>query len=241
MTHSPTPLTIGILGGMGPAATVDLFDRIVAATPARSDQEHIPILIVNNPLVPDRTGHLLHGGPDPVPLMADGLAKLARMGADFAVIPCNTAHHFLPQLRSQSAIPILDMISETAAAIRRAHPDAARVGILATSGTLAVGLYQNALIRLGLEPVEPTPHEIAQMMEGIYGPRGVKSAGVTAEARAALAGVGRALMARGAQILILGCTEIPLALHDGDLPVPLVASNQILAEAAIGRAMGQGE
>lgn len=239
LTQSPHQ-TVGILGGMGPAATVDLFDRMVRATPARADQEHLPILVVNNPLVPDRTGHLLHGGADPVPTMAEGLEKLARMGADFVVIPCNTAHYFLPQLRARTHLPIVDMIRESATAIRRDLPQVQRVGILATSGTLAVGLYQQALTDHGLTPLVPTPGEIGQMMDGIYGERGVKSAGVTAEARAALAGVGQALIQRGAEALILGCTEIPLALKDGDLPVPLVASSQVLAEAAVARAWGKG-
>ena len=232
------PLTIGILGGMGPAATVDLFDRIVRATPAQRDQDHIPLLIVNDPAIPDRTQAILHGGEDPTPRLRAGIEKLAAMGADCVAIPCNTAHYYLPLLSETAAIPLLDMIDETVAAVRRSYPTVERVGVLATSGTLAVGLYQNGLKAAGLTPVEPTPVEIERMMDAIYGPRGVKTAGVTAEARAGLQAVGQALIDRGAQALILGCTEIPLALHDGDLhdgdlSVPLIASNQCLAEAAV--------
>ena len=233
MCASSASHTIGILGGMGPAATVDLFDRIVRATPAQRDQDHIPILIVNDPSIPDRTAAILHGGEDPTPRLAAGIEKLAAMGADFVAIPCNTAHFYLPALSTNAPIPLLDMIGETVAAVRREHPAMERVGVLATSGTLAVGLYQNALRAAGLTPVEPTPAEVERMMDAIYGPRGVKTAGVTAEARNGLRSVGQALIDRGAQALILGCTEIPLALHDGDLSVPLVASSQCLAEAAV--------
>jgi aspartate racemase len=225
--------TIGILGGMGPAATVDLFERIVKATPVRCDQDHVPILIVSDPRVPDRSEAILHGGPDPVPALRAGLHKLARMGADFAVIACNTAHHYLDQLRAESELPILDMIGETAQVIRRAYPAVERVGILATSGTLAVGLYQRALADAGLQAVEPGEAEIAGMMAAIYGEQGIKTIGVTAYAKEQLRQVGQTLAEQGAQALILGCTEIPLALHDGDLPVPLIASNQVLAEAAL--------
>jgi aspartate racemase len=230
--------TIGVLGGMGPAATVDLLDRIVKATPARRDQDHIPVVMVSNPAVPDRSEAILHCGDDPRPVMIAGLHQLAGMGADFAVIACNTAHYFLDDLRDESEIPILDMIGETAQAIRRDHPQLERVGILATSGTLAVKLYQRALLSEGLSPVEPTEAEITQMMDAIYGKDGIKTAGVTESAHRQLREVGQKLIEQGAQALILGCTEIPLALKDGDLPVPLIASNQILAEAAVRTALG---
>lgn len=240
MPKFPSPLTVGILGGMGPAATVDLFDRIVRATPAQRDQDHIPILIINDPSIPDRTQAILHGGEDPTPRLRAGIEKLAAMGAAFVAIPCNTAHHYLPVLSETAPIPLLDMIGETVAAVRRNYPAVERVGVLATSGTLAVGLYQEALKAAGLTPVEPTPAEIEQVMDAIYGPRGVKTAGVTAEAKSELLSVGQALIERGAQALILGCTEIPLALHDGDLSAPLVASSQSLAEAALRMALGRG-
>lgn len=233
-----SPHTLGILGGMGPAATVDLFDRIVRATPAQRDQDHIPILIVNDPAIPDRSAAILHGGEDPTPRLLAGIVKLAAMGAAFIAIPCNTAHFYLPALSESAPIPLLNMIGETVAALRRDHPTVERVGMLATSGTLAVGLYQNALRAAKLTPVEPTAAEIEQMMDAIYGPRGVKTAGVTTEARSGLQGVGQALIERGAQALILGCTEIPLALHDDDLSVPLVGSSQCLAEAAVRAALG---
>jgi len=232
-----SPRTIGILGGMGSAATVDLFDRIVRATPARKDQEHLPVLIVNDPLIPDRTQAILHGGPDPLPRMQAGIKKLVAMGADFVAIPCNTAHYFLPRLAPAAPIRLLDMIRETVQAVVASLPGVERVGVMATSGMLAVGLYQQALVKAGLIPVEPPADDIERMMDAIYGAEGIKSAGVTAYAVETLGTVGGELLARGAQALILGCTEIPLALQEGDLPAPLVASSQALAEAAVREAM----
>jgi aspartate racemase len=179
----------------------------------------------------------LIGGKDPRPVMITGLRQLAGMGADIAVIACNTAHYYLDDLCAASDIPILDMIGETAQAICRDHPQVERVGILATSGTLAVKLYQRALVGEGLSPVEPAEAEIAQMMDAIYGEDGIKTAGVTEAAYGQLCEVGQKLIKRGAQALILGCTEIPLALKDGDLPVSLIASNQVLAEAAVRTAL----
>lgn len=231
--------TIGILGGMGPAATVDLFDRIVRATPARRDQEHIPLLIVNDPAIPDRSEAILHGGADPRPSMLAGLGRLEAMGAELVAIPCNTAHHYLADLAAGTAVPILDMIGETAAAIPRRWPGATRVGILATSGTLAVGLYQAALAGLGLAPVTPTTAEVELIMEAIYGNEGIKARGATPGAAGRLGQVGQALIERGARVLILGCTEIPLVLAEGDLPVPLLASNQVLAEVSVACALGR--
>jgi aspartate racemase len=230
--------TIGILGGMGPAATVDLFDRIVKATPVRRDQDHLPIVIVNNPAVPDRSQAILHGGADPTPAMAAGLRQLAGMGADFAVIACNTAHYYLDALRIQSQIPILDMIQETAQVIHRADRDVERVGILATTGTLAAGLYQQVLTKAGLATLATTESETEEVMDAIFGDYGIKRCGPNSRAQQQLQAVGQRLIDRGAQALILGCTELPLVLKDGDLPIPLIASNQALAEAAVREAMG---
>jgi aspartate racemase len=152
--------TVGILGGMGPAATVDLFDRIVQTTPARTDQEHLPILIVNDPNIPDRTQAILYGGPDPLPAMRHGLDMLVGMGAELLAMPCNTAHYYWPELQAGLDVPLVNMVDETVRAIRRSHPGIQQVGILATSSTLAVRLFQEVLEREGLEPVEPVEPEI---------------------------------------------------------------------------------
>ena len=228
---------VGILGGMGPAATVDLFERIVKATPARTDQEHLHILIESNPAVPDRTAAILDGGPDPLPLLRAGAQKLAAQGADLIAIPCNTAHHYLPQVLPAVSCQILDMIKETAEAILDRHGTAVTVGILATSGTLACGLYQKALTETGLKFLVPEESGVELLMQSIYGPAGVKAVGPGPKSRSKLQQVCQDLAKRGADVFLLGCTELPLVLQDEDVPWPLVASNQVLAEAVVREAL----
>lgn len=230
---------VGILGGMGPAATVDLFDRIVRATPARTDQEHLHILIDNNPAVPDRTDAILHGGPNPLPCLVAGVQGLEAQGADLVAMPCNTAHHYLPSMQAATACRILDMIAETASHIRRCHGEGLQVGIMATRGTLASALYQRALRIEGLAPVEPDEQGLSILMEAIYGPAGIKAGAPATGPQALLRHAAAALTDQGAQVLLLGCTELPLVLQDGDLPVPIVASNQVLAEAVIREALSE--
>ncbi len=229
---------VGILGGMGPAATVDLFARIVNATPAQADQEHLHILIENNPAVPDRTAAILAGGPDPLPLLQAGVRKLEAQGAALIAMPCNTAHVYLPQLQPAVSCQMLDMIGETARAIRASHGATVTVGILATSGTLACGLYQQALTATGLDFRVPDQASQARLMQAIYGPVGIKTAGPTPEARSMVQQICQDLVDRGADMLLLGCTELPLVLQQGDVPWPLVASNQVLAEAVVREALG---
>ncbi len=228
---------VGILGGMGPAATVDLFERIVIATPARTDQEHLHILIESNPAVPDRTAAILDGGPDPLPLLRAGAQKLAAQGADLIAIPCNTAHHYLPQLLPAVSCQILDMIGETAIAIRKLHGTAVTVGILATAGTLTSELYQRALTESGLNYLVPDEPGVELLMESLYGSGGVKTVGPTAESRSMLQQVCQEIACRGADVFLLGCTELPLVLQDEDVTWPLVASNQVLAEAVVREAL----
>ncbi len=224
---------VGILGGMGPAATADLFARIVRATPAQADQEHLHILVESNPAVPDRTAAILAGGPDPLPLLQAGIRKLAAQGAELIAIPCNAAHHYLPRLLSVVSCPVLDMIDETAQAIRKSHGAAVTVGVLATSGTLACGLYQKALTATGLQCLTPEKSDIELLMQIIYGPAGIKAIGPSPDSRSRLQRMCQDLAVRGAEVFLLGCTELPLVLQDGDVPWPLTASNQVLAEAVV--------
>lgn len=231
-----TPI-VGILGGMGPAATVDLFDRIVRATPARTDQDHLRILIDNNPAVPDRTAAILEGGADPLPALRAGTAGLAAQGADLIAMPCNTAHHFLPAMQETTSVPIVDMIGETARDIARRHGAGRTVGIMATRGTIACGLYQRALRKAGLSAAVPAETEQDRLMEAIYGPEGIKAGAPAPGPRTLLREVAAALVEQGAEILLLGCTELPLVLDADDLPVPMAASNQILAEAVVRTAL----
>ena len=230
-------VVVGILGGMGPAATVDLFDRIVRATPAETDQDHLRILIDNNPAVPDRTAAILGEGPNPVPLLMQGVLDLAERGAELIAIPCNTAHHFLPEVQESCPVPILDMIVETARHIRDVYGESCSVGILATIGTVGTGLYQRALEQEGLTWKLPLEAEQHALMDAIYGSQGIK-AGVAPEGpRAVIQEIGRQMANRGADVFVLGCTEIPLVIGPNDLTKPSIASNQVLADVTVCRAL----
>ncbi|MCC9075167.1 amino acid racemase [Litorilinea aerophila] len=229
---------VGILGGMGPAATVDLFQQIVSLTPARRDQDHLPILIHNDPTIPDRTAAILHGGTDPLPQMIEGVHRLERMGAQLIAMPCNTAHYYWGALQAQCQVPILHMIRETAQAIVAHWPGLRRIGVLATSGTLQCHLYQDALAAVGLTALVPDREAVAAIMDAVYQ---IKAGILEGEPVHLLRSVGAGLVAAGAEVLILGCTEIPLVLHDGDLPVPLLSSTRVLAQAVIREARASQE
>ena len=187
--------TIGILGGMGPLATADLFQKIVSLTAASSDSEHIRVYIDSNASIPDRTAAILSGGEDPVPAMADALRHLELCGADCLVMPCNTAHYFLPRLAPLTKLPFLSMIEAAARACRERFPGKA-AAILATTGTLAAGLYQDALAAEGVPFLVPDEAERDALMELIY--QGVKAGAPTSRYRAAFLSVTEALAARGA-------------------------------------------
>lgn len=148
---------VGILGGMGPAATADFYAKLVRATPARTDQEHLRTLIWSDPTIPDRTGALLHGGVDPTPLLLAGALLLRAGGAAVIAVPCNTAHAFIPRIAGEVGIPFVHMIEETVLGIRARHPHARRIGLLSTTGTQASLLYDEALRRHGFVPLAPTP------------------------------------------------------------------------------------
>ena len=193
---------VGVLGGMGPEATVVFLERMISLTQAKCDQDHVRVLIDNNPKIPDRTTAILADGEDPLPSMITAAKGLESSGADFIVIPCNTAHHWLPQLRQAISIPFVDMIRETADAVSLSDPAITVVGLLATTGTIRTELYQQALEEKGISIAIPTAKEQDEVMDSI---RRIKAGqhGV----RGRLIPIMNRLIARGAKGLILGCTE----------------------------------
>jgi aspartate racemase len=221
---------VGILGGMGPLATVDLYHKIILATPASRDQDHLHVVIEADPSVPDRSSFLRGNGPDPLPALTRGACRLADAGVAFIVIPCNTAHAFLPDLRARVAVPILDMVAETAARVRADYPAARRVGILATEGTIAIGLYHAALRAQGLEPLQPDEAGQRLVSAAIAA---VKGGDTGPQPGAWLVEASHALIAAGAEVLLAACTELPLVLTAEMVPVPLLDPTQVLAEAAV--------
>lgn len=228
---------IGVLGGMGPEATIELLTQIVRRTRAKKDREHLRVIIDNNPKVPDRTAAILHGGESCLPELARSARALKRAGADFIVIPCVTVHYFHGALQKRTSLPVLHIVEETVKRIRKQHPRVRRIGLLATTGTIQAGLFQKALAGTKLELLTPTAAAQTDLvMQAIYS---IKADGANDGARARVRQAAEELIACGAQIVVAGCTEIPLVLKDGDLPVPVVDPIAILAEAAIDQAGGK--
>ncbi|MCC6935851.1 MAG: amino acid racemase [Thermomicrobiales bacterium] len=226
---------VGILGGMGPLATADLYQKIIELTPAERDQEHIPVVIYADPRVPDRTDALLHGGENPVPWLVRGARALDALGADFIVIPCNTAHAFLDDIQPHIEPPILSMIDAAADEIRETWPDAQVVGLLATSGTIASEMYQRALQQRGIDVI--VSDDDVQERCVMTAIRSVKAGRAISDATALLVEASQHLTERGADVLLAACTEIPVALQQPDVETPLLDATLALARAAVDTAL----
>ncbi len=237
---SPKKLkTIGILGGMGPEATAYFFDLVVKNARAARDQDHVPVIVYNLPAIPDRTAAILRGGMSPLPHLIRGVKALHKAGADFAVIPCVTAHYFHPALAARSPIPVVHLLEETAADVRKRHPRIRTIGLIASAGTVVSRIVHDAFEAAGIEVLVPSARDQKLVMEAIYGKTGIK-AGVTAgPPRKAILDVAARLIRAGAQGIMAGCTEVPLVLGEDDLPVPLVEPMRIGARACIRKAGGR--
>jgi aspartate racemase len=225
---------IGILGGMGPESTADLYMKIIKATPAKRDQDHPRIVIYSNSKVPDRTAAIIGTGPSPLPELIRAGKRLEEAGADFIIIPCNTAHYFLDPLQKELRIPILNMIKLSAERARNTYLKMKKAGLLATDGTLKSGLYTTAYGEVGIEILQPTLMKQADVMKAIY--QCIK-AGDLIDGGFLLRSVANDLIATGAEVIICGCTEVSLVLKEGDLSVPVLDPLQILAETAVAEAL----
>jgi aspartate racemase len=228
--------TIGILGGMGPAATLDFYGRLIALRGAGSDEEHPPCLLNSATQIPDRTNHIVGVGPDPAPALIEGVMVLEAGGAEFIAIPCNTAHAYLRTMREAVGIPVLDMIAAAVAAVQRDVPDARQVGILATTGTLTTALYDGLLHEAGCEPLHPEEADQSNVMEAIHS---IKGGSIGPDARLSRAAL--TMVDRGARAIIMGCTEIPLGLDTEGLPVRVIDATQALAEMTLSLALEELE
>jgi aspartate racemase len=228
--------TAGVLGGMGPEATVDFMARVIALTEASRDQDHVRMLVDHNPHVPNRQEAILDGGEDPGPVLADMAADLEASGADFLVIPCNTAYAFEDAILAATHIPLISIVGVSIAAAQERAPGVNRIGLLVTDGCLQSGIYQSGLEAAGLEAELPTVEELGELMTLIRSIKGGKRTEDTARGMAALAD---ALVSRGAGAIIAACTEIPLVLDQDAVSVPLISSTDALAEITVKLATGE--
>jgi aspartate racemase len=227
--------TIGVLGGMGPEAGARFLEEIIRACGAGRDQDHPPVILYSLPQVPDRTEAILHGGPDPVPALRHGLAVLAGAGADFAALACISAHYFLPRLAPRSPLALFSLIDETLIALQAMRSSPKTIGLIATTGTVRSGLIARPFEAAGLRVIVPSPKGQARVMAAIYGRKGVKAGFTAGPPREALLEAAGELVRAGAQAVLAGCTEVPLVLRPGDLPVPLLDPMAIGARAAVRR------
>ncbi len=224
------PRRIGILGGMGPAAAIDLQAKVLAATPAAEDREHLPVVAWNVPQVPDRVAAVLGRGPSPLPAMIEGARALEAAGCEAFAVACNTAHYWAAKLAGSVRIPLLHIADCAVEALARRPVPPVRVGLLATRGTLAAAFYGERLARRGFEWIVPTDAEQDRLVAGAIAR--VK-AGDAAGARAPFEAAAGALAARGADVILLACTELPIAAAGARCPVPLLDASLALAEALV--------
>lgn len=227
---------IGILGGMGPEATAELFYRIIKETPAKKDQEHLRIIVNNNPKIPDRTAAILGEGENPLPEMIRTAKNLEKAGVDFIIMPCITAHYYYEELQKSVRIPVLNMVELTAKALANDFPEVKKAGLLGTTGTVKGMVFEKALSKVGVRVIYPSAEGQKRVMEAIYN---CVKAGKISEGRKILVEEANRLINAGAEAIICGCTEISLVLKDGNVAKPVIDPLQILARGAVMFALGK--
>lgn len=227
---------VGILGGMGPMATVDLFKKIIENTPASKDQEHLRIIIDNNSKIPSRVDALLHGGRSPLPFLIESARLLERAGVDFIIIPCNTAHFWIDELRASVKIPIYSMIENAAQEVSLNYGNLnGKIILLATTPTVKLGIYQRVFNKYNIQLLSPTEKEqeiISAVIEQV-------KAGRIAE-NPILKDLDQILYeyeGRGIEACIGGCTEIPLIFPYLGTRLNKIDPTLLLAKMAVREAL----
>ena len=231
-----TEKIIGILGGMGPEATLNCFAKIIANTPAEKDQDHIRVIIDNNPKIPDRTSAILGKGESPVEALVQSSQALKNAGADFIIIPCVTVHYFYDQFAPRSPLPIISILDVVAEAIKSEHPDMKKIGLMATNGTVQTGIFQKRLARENIETMVCDADHQDRVMQAIYALKSSPTPETRRQITATFQAAAQSLVQKGAQGIVAGCTEIPLALSQEHLDVPYFDALNLLARAAIRQA-----
>lgn len=221
--------TLGVIGGMGPLATVKLFEKIVLLTDAQSDQEHVHIIIDNNTLISDRSAYILEGGEDPRVELINSAKKLQNMGADFLIMPCNTAHLFYNDIVDNINIPLLNMIEETAKYIIEYHKDIKNIGLLATEGTYNTKVYDIVFNKYGINIISPSVQNRANVMDLIYN---IKK-GIHQENLEGFYEAIKEVKSKNVDLFIIGCTELSVALQLYKLKGNYIDAMDILAKRAI--------
>lgn len=223
---------LGIIGGMGPEATVDFYSRIIKLTTVNKDQDHFRVIIDSNSKIPDRTSAILYNGPSPLSELINTAKNLEKLHVEVAGIPCITAHYYLDEIRKNTSIQILSATEVINDKIKKVYPHLKKVGILATSGTVKTKLFDQQLVDLDiLYPSDESQEK--KVMEAIYGDEGIKKIGVNKKSLNLLIAAGNELIDKGAEIIIAGCTEIGVILNEDHFNCPFMDPMDVLAEYMI--------
>lgn len=236
MQATKAMLTVGVLGGMGPAATLDFMAKALKAGEGPREQDNLRLIVDCNPKVLDRNAALSGDGPSPGPALGAMARGLEAAGADFLVMACNAAHAWQGDIEAATALPFVSIVEETCRWLGEHEPPGRRIGLMAAEACLESNLYQDALARAGLAAVAPAPDEAARFMDALFR---FKAGDLGPEPRAAMWDCAQALIADGAQVILAACTEVPLLLDGGALAVPFIDATQILALRTVAYARGE--
>jgi len=225
---------LGIIGGMGSIATAYFFDRLVALTPAIIDQEYIETVVHNNTAIPDRTAGILMGKTSPIDELNRSVALLNDFGADYILMACITSHYFVEELQMNSKAAIINIIKETVTMVSKAYPDIGKIGVIASTGAVKLELFQKALAAHDLESVILSDNEQrTYFTEPIYDPWGIKAGFITGKPKERLCRAVNILREKGAELVIAGCSELPLVLKDTTTEIPVIDAIDIGLQKAI--------
>jgi aspartate racemase len=229
---------VGVIGGMGPDATVDFMSRVLRETRAIADQDHVRMVVEHNPRIPSRQSAMRGDGENPGPVIAAMAVRLEAAGADFLVMPCNAAHAWQSDIEAATDIPFVSIIDESVRSALNRSSDESAVGLMTTPGCITAGLYQQALMDAGRPVVIQIPEELAETMSLV---ERIKGGDQSEEIAAALQKLATRLIERGAKVLIAACTEFPLVLNESMFDVAFVSSTDVLAKKTVALALGDEE
>lgn len=223
---------IGVLGGMGPLATVDFFSKVLAATPVKGDADHVPLLIQSDPRIPPRPPAILGCGRSPLPELLAGRDRLIAAGATALAMPCNTAHHWYADLAEGCSVPFISIVTASITEISERTQSGASIGIIATRATLDAKIFDAPLLRAGYKALLPNDELVDTLvLPGIE----LVKAGHAVQGGQLLQQAVQALLSQGADAVVLACTEIPLALDAVQSPLraQCIDSTAALARACV--------
>jgi aspartate racemase len=227
--------TAGVMGGMGPDATLDFMAKVIALTDSGNDQDHIHMIVDQDPTVPNRQRAISEGLNDVTVALGSMAKRLEDAGADFLVLVCNTAHVFLDGVHANTDIPFISIIDESVNEIDRVCADARIVGVMATDGCLDTGIYQDAITASGRKALVPEGTAMEQLMNLITA---IKAGNQGEDIRRSMQTSANALVEQGADVIIAGCTEIPIVFEGENCSVPVIGSTNVLARCALELAKG---